>query len=61
MVCFSPSAVDFDLARRPLSRKFLDNPLRPPDQLLRWHFRQAVLINVKGLGEPFFDMDYADS
>ncbi|KAK9364768.1 HNH endonuclease-domain-containing protein [Lipomyces kononenkoae] len=28
------------------------------DQLLRWHFRQAVLANMKGGGEPSFEMDF---
>ena len=26
-----------------------------PDALLRWHYRQAVLANVRGGGEPLFD------
>ena len=28
------------------------------DQLLRWHFRQAVLANMRGAGEPTFDFDF---
>ena len=28
------------------------------DQLLRWHFRQAVLTNMKGAGEPIFECDF---
>lgn len=32
---------------------------RPADQLLRWHFRQTVLANTKGVGEPhFFKFDF---
>ena len=30
----------------------------PPDNLLRWHFRQAVLINMRGAGEPVFEHDF---
>ncbi|PUU72847.1 hypothetical protein B9Z19DRAFT_1007705 [Tuber borchii] len=56
VVCFSPNTVPYGLAGRHLERKFLDDPLRPPDELLRWHFRQAVLVNMKGDGEPFFDI-----
>jgi hypothetical protein len=41
-----------------LDTEFLDNPQRPPDQLLRWHFRQAVLTNMKGVGEPRFEHDF---
>ncbi|PMD20370.1 hypothetical protein NA56DRAFT_671459 [Hyaloscypha hepaticicola] len=36
----------------------LDDPQRPADQLLRWHFRQAVLTNMKGAGEPVFEHDF---
>ncbi|KAK9328559.1 HNH endonuclease-domain-containing protein [Lipomyces starkeyi] len=28
------------------------------DELLRWHFRQAVLVNMRGAGEPGFEMDF---
>ncbi|KAK9243184.1 HNH endonuclease-domain-containing protein [Lipomyces tetrasporus] len=28
------------------------------DELLRWHFRQAVLANMRGAGEPIFEMDF---
>ncbi|KAK9234001.1 HNH endonuclease-domain-containing protein [Lipomyces kononenkoae] len=28
------------------------------DQLLRWHFRQAVLANMRGAGEPSFELDF---
>ena len=31
---------------------------RPLDQLLRWHFRQAVLANTRGAGEPVFECDF---
>ncbi|KAK9364517.1 hypothetical protein V1509DRAFT_643596, partial [Lipomyces kononenkoae] len=26
--------------------------------LLRWHFRQAVLANMRGAGEPIFETDF---
>ncbi|KAI9842802.1 MAG: hypothetical protein M1837_006905 [Sclerophora amabilis] len=29
-----------------------------PDELLRWHFRQAVLANMRGAGEPVWEQDY---
>ena len=28
------------------------------ETLLRWHFRQAVLTNMKGAGEPYFEHDF---
>jgi hypothetical protein len=34
------------------------NPHRVSDQLLRWHFRQTVLANMRGVGEPIFEDDF---
>ncbi|KKZ61105.1 hypothetical protein EMCG_04301 [[Emmonsia] crescens] len=28
------------------------------DELLRWHFRQSVLANIRGAGEPIFETDF---
>ncbi|KAK9371939.1 uncharacterized protein V1513DRAFT_453908 [Lipomyces chichibuensis] len=28
------------------------------DELLRWRFRQAVLANIRGAGEPSFETDF---
>ncbi|KAL1959192.1 hypothetical protein VTO42DRAFT_2697 [Malbranchea cinnamomea] len=28
------------------------------DELLRWHFQQAVLANMRGAGEPIFESDF---
>jgi len=39
-------------------KQFVEDPCRPVDQLLRWHFRQAVLTNTKGAGEPIFESDF---
>ncbi|KAF1811692.1 hypothetical protein P152DRAFT_459162 [Eremomyces bilateralis CBS 781.70] len=55
--------VFFDLDRKSLAgknldRQLLDDPQRPIDQLLRWHFRQAVLANMRGAGEPYFEHDF---
>ena len=57
-MCFTADLADYHIAGRHLDRTFTDNPLRPPDDLLRWHFRQAVLVNVKGVGEPTFEHDF---
>lgn len=27
-------------------------------EILRWHFRQAVLANMRGVGEPTFETDF---
>ena len=34
------------------------NPHRVSDQILRWHFRQSVLANMRGAGEPTFEHDF---
>ncbi|KAG0639744.1 hypothetical protein HOY80DRAFT_1043990 [Tuber brumale] len=34
------------------------DPHRVSDQLLRWHFRQSVLANARGAGEPIFEHDF---
>lgn len=41
-----------------LEQELLANPARPVDQLLRWHFRQAVFANMRGAGEPAFEHDF---
>ncbi|KAK9237153.1 HNH endonuclease [Lipomyces kononenkoae] len=34
------------------------DPHRVADELLRWHFRQSVLANMRGAGEPIFEHDF---
>ncbi|KAG0634809.1 hypothetical protein HOY80DRAFT_498662 [Tuber brumale] len=41
----------------PVCRKPTD-PNCVSHQLLRWHFRQSVLANVRGAGEPIFEHDF---
>jgi hypothetical protein len=55
-VFFSPDGKG--LAGKYLDQEFLGDPQRPVDQLLRWHFRQAVLANIRGAGEPRFEHDF---
>ncbi|CAK7245432.1 MAG: hypothetical protein STHCBS139747_007013 [Sporothrix thermara] len=47
----------YGLAGTSLDRQLLDDPRRPLDALLRWHFEQAVLCNVRGAGEPSLEHD----
>ncbi|KAG0134057.1 hypothetical protein HOY82DRAFT_482005 [Tuber indicum] len=58
IVCFTPDLARYNIAGHQVDQTFIDNPLRPPDNLLRWHFRQAVLVNLKGAGEPWFEIDF---
>ncbi|CUS12263.1 unnamed protein product, partial [Tuber aestivum] len=57
--------VVFDPDIRVLDGRILDpmcrnpaDPHRVSDQLLRWHFRQSVLANMRGEGEPIFEHDF---
>ncbi|KMP00018.1 hypothetical protein DIZ76_012302 [Coccidioides immitis] len=34
------------------------DPNHVSDELLRWHFRQSVLANMRGAGEPVFESDF---
>ena len=34
------------------------NKPRVSDRLLQWHFRQSVLANMRGAGEPVFEHDF---
>lgn len=56
IVCFQ---LDVDeIAGRILDNRLLDDERRPAPELLRWHFRQAVLTNMRGAGEPVFEHDF---
>jgi hypothetical protein len=41
-----------------LNRKLLHDAQRLTDELLRWHFKQDVLANMRGAGEPIFEHDF---
>lgn len=56
IVCFTLD--DAGVAGNYLDQQFINDPRRPIDQLLRWHFRQAVFANMRGVGEPIFECDY---
>ncbi|KAK9350629.1 HNH endonuclease-domain-containing protein [Lipomyces doorenjongii] len=55
----------FDEDNERLDGRMLDRVCRDPnndlsvrDELLRWHFRQAVLANMRWAGEPSFETDF---
>lgn len=48
----------YNVAGKHLDQDLLNHPCRPADQLLRWHFRQAVLTNMRAAGEPIFEHDF---
>lgn len=41
-----------------LRQQFLVPPSRCSNQLLRWHFRQAVLANMRGTGDIILEHDF---
>lgn len=56
IVCFTSDGDG--IAGNYLDQRFIDDPRRPVDQLLRWHFRQAVFANMREAGEPIFECDF---
>ncbi|KAF8454726.1 hypothetical protein BGX38DRAFT_1171169 [Terfezia claveryi] len=57
--------VVFDVDNLGVDGKILDvvcrdqsDPHGVSDELLRWHFRQSVLPNMRGAGEPVFEHDF---
>ena len=46
------------IAGKHLDQRFIEDPCRPVDPFLRWHFRQAVFSNMRGTGEPVFECDF---
>ena len=55
---FQPDSFDIDGRILDFVCRDPDNPNRVSDEFLRWHFRQAVLGNVRGNGEPIFETDF---
>jgi hypothetical protein len=56
-VFFTPDPYG-NLAGSFIDQDLLSHPERPVDQVLRWHFRQAVLANMCGAGEPMLEHDF---
>ncbi|KAI9858594.1 MAG: hypothetical protein M1813_007399 [Trichoglossum hirsutum] len=56
IVCFRRNGKG--IAGKHLDQRFLEDSSRPVDQLLHWHFRQAVFANMRGVGEPIFECDF---
>lgn len=57
IVCFIPDV--HGIAGTSLDSRLLDDDRRPAPELLRWHFRQSVLANMRGAaGEPIFEHDF---
>ncbi|PGH05646.1 hypothetical protein GX51_02805 [Blastomyces parvus] len=57
--------VEFGPGSWGIDGRILDPVCRDPntnthvsDELLRWHFRQSVLANMRGVGEPIFESDF---
>ncbi|KIW16703.1 hypothetical protein PV08_03892 [Exophiala spinifera] len=58
VVTFSPCAFP-EVEGKHLDQQHFTRSDGHADQLLRWHFRQTVLTNMRGAGEPVFDHDFS--
>ena len=56
VVAFRPTGRNIE--GKHLDQELFTRPDAPVDNLLRWHFRQAVLANMRGAGEPRFEQDF---
>ncbi|CAI4215827.1 unnamed protein product [Parascedosporium putredinis] len=56
IISFQPNAKN--VSGTFLEPSLLNDERRPAPELLRWHFRQAVLTNMRGAGEPVFEHDF---
>ncbi|KAF2817134.1 uncharacterized protein BDZ99DRAFT_456916 [Mytilinidion resinicola] len=56
VMAFRPTSKN--IAGKHLDLEYFTRPDAPIDSLLRWHFRQAVLANMRGAGEPVFEHDF---
>ncbi|KAF1815295.1 hypothetical protein P152DRAFT_455016 [Eremomyces bilateralis CBS 781.70] len=56
VVAFRPTSKN--IAGKHLDQEHFARCDAPIDSLLRWHFRQAVLANMRGSGEPVFEHDF---
>lgn len=58
IITFSPNGSGIDgRTLDPICRDPKD-PNRISDEVLRWHFRQSILANMRGAGEPLFETDF---
>lgn len=55
-----PDAIGVDGRILDIRCRQTNDPDRVPDQLLRWHHRQAVLSHMKGAGEKAWETDFPD-
>ncbi|OBT81550.1 hypothetical protein VE02_09471 [Pseudogymnoascus sp. 03VT05] len=60
IVCLGPDPINIDGRTLSLCCRDPRVPERVPDELLRWHHRQAVLATMKGAGEKPWDMHFPD-
>ncbi|EGC48544.1 conserved hypothetical protein [Histoplasma capsulatum var. duboisii H88] len=59
IISFGPDILEVDgRILDPICRNPNDSN-RVSDEILRWHFRQAVLANMKGAGDPVFESDFS--
>ena len=55
---FAPDALGLDGKMLSSICRIPTDPHHVCDELLRWHFRQAILANMKGAGAPVIEHDF---
>jgi hypothetical protein len=59
VICFDEDLLGADGRQLdPICRDPADPRSVRDELLIRWHFRQAVLANMRGAGEPVFEMGF---
>ncbi|KAK9312207.1 hypothetical protein V1524DRAFT_439994 [Lipomyces starkeyi] len=58
ITCFLEDTFGLDGRTLDLVARNLEDERSVRDELLRWHFLQAVLANMKRNGEPVFEFDF---
>ncbi|PUU79017.1 hypothetical protein B9Z19DRAFT_1125740 [Tuber borchii] len=61
IVCFAPDTLYYNVAGRHLDQALLDHPHCPVNQVLRWHFLQAVLVYMRAGGGDSSWIDFPSS
>ncbi|OBT87154.1 hypothetical protein VE02_02230 [Pseudogymnoascus sp. 03VT05] len=58
IITFFPNGMGIDGRTLDPACRDPNDPNHVSDEILRWHFRQSVLANMRGEGEPIFETDF---
>ncbi|KFX94489.1 hypothetical protein O988_06277 [Pseudogymnoascus sp. VKM F-3808] len=60
IICLTQDALGVDGRTLDLNCRDPENPDRVPDELLQWHYQQAVLAKIKGEGQKTWELQLTD-